>query len=197
MAKDIVSLELKGFDKLKDRLDDEKFRRRLKTNVRKAQKRNALVAEGEIKRKIMAGRDLAANSKITVAIKGSTRPLVDTGGLVASITHAVPKWDVAFIGVLKSRLEATDDGRQYDLLNVAFILHEGASIRVTKKMRNFFALMARRHPGKWFPMKPGTRVIHIPRRPFLEFAVSEKVEKMYVKMWNKAVQDAISGKTTR
>lgn len=197
MARDVLGLKLKGFDKLKTKLDVKKFRKWLKRNVRTAQKRNALFAEGEIKSKIMGEGNYASNSVITIAIKGSSRPLVDTSGLVASITHAVPKWDIAFIGVLKSVAKTSEDGRKYDLLNVAFILHEGATIKVTQKMRNFFAMMARENPGRWFPMNPGTKVIHIPRRPFLEPAESEAMEKIYVRQWNRAIQAALSGRKMR
>lgn len=197
MARQLVNLKLEGFDELQDKLDDKKFRKRLKKNVRIAQKRNALAAEGLIKRAIFEGKEFDANSAITIAIKGSNRPLVDTGGLVASINHAVPKWDIAFIGVLKSRQQTGEDGRKYDLLNVAFIMHEGASIKVTQKMRNFFALMARENPGKWFPIKPGTKVITIPRRPFLEMAVTEGAEKLYRKQWNEAIQASLSNRKMR
>lgn len=190
MAK-LIDLELKGFDELRDRLDDKKFEKRLKREVAKATKRNALVAEAYIKRGINRGARYEPNSVITIAIKGSSRPLVDTGALSASITSRV-KWDVAFIGVLRSTQRKSRDGNSYDLLNVAFVVHEGAAIRVTDKMRRFFALMARENPGRWFPIRPGTKIIRIPGRPFLEAALDDNAVKTYRRNWERAIQRALT-----
>lgn len=194
MAK--FDLVLEGFDEFKDRVDPKKFDKRIRRRVELATKKNALVAEGAIKRAINSGQ-FDRNSVITIAMKGSSRPLVDTGALVASINHDVPKWDVAFIGVLRSRKvprKGKGKARAYDILNVAFVLHEGASIKVTPKMRRFFAAMARENPGQWFPIRKGTSVIQIPRRPFLEAAFEDsRLALKYRRNWEDAVQRALSG----
>lgn len=193
MAK-TIGLKVKGFEELRSKLDHKKFSKLLKRNVRKAQRRNSLAAEGEMKRRIDAGRSLAKNSPITVAIKGSSRPLVDGGDLKASINHLLVRWDLAFIGVLRTKKVSDENGRTHDLLNIAFILHEGATIKVTQRMRNYFRFMARLYPGRWFPLKSSTQVIRIPPRPFLKFATTKKMEKKYTSEWNKAVQAAVSGR---
>lgn len=199
MARQVVGLDLSGFDKLKKKLDG-KFDKRFRKNVKIAQKRNGLIGAGAIKEAIHAGDVFAPNSPVTIGIKGSSRPLFGEAagsGLVASITHIVPKWDLAFIGVIRSRSVTSKDGRKYDLLNVAFIMHEGASVKVTQKMRNFFAVMSREEPGKWFPLNPSTKVISIPGRPFLRIAIAEAVEKLYVRQWNEAIQASLSNRKMR
>ena len=193
MAK-TIGLKVKGFEQLKEKLDHKKFSKLLKRNVRKAQRRNSLAAEGEMKRRIDAGRSLAKNSPVTTAIKGSSRPLVDGGDLKASITHVLARWDLAFIGVLRTKKVTDQNGRVRDLLNVAFVLHEGATIKVTQRMRNYFRFMSRLYPGKWFPIKASTQVIRIPPRPFLKFATTKVMEKKYTREWNKAIQSAVSGR---
>lgn len=199
MAREVIGLKLQGFDKLKRKFDG-KFVKRFRRNVKTAQKRNGLIGAGAIKEAIHAGNVFAPNSPITIGIKGSSKPLFGEAagsGLVAAITQIVPKWDLAFIGVIRSRTATSKDGRRYDLLNVAFIVHEGAAVKVTQKMRNFFALMSREHPGKWFPLNPATKVINIPGRPFLKIAASEAVEKLYVRQWNEAIQASISNRKMR
>lgn len=192
---DIVRITLKNFDKLADRLDPKKFKTRLKKHVKQASKLNGLAAEGEIKRVINAGGTYKANSAITIAIKGSDRPLVDSANLSMSINSRVPRWDVAFVGVLRSRMvQDKQTGRSYDLLNVAFVVHEGAQIKVTPKMRNFFKMMAKQNPGKWFPLRKGTTVITIPPRRFLEAAFDSKPKEIYVKNWIKAIEDALAAR---
>lgn len=186
-----TTLELTGFEELKKALDPRAFERRLRREVKRAMVANAQIAEAEVKKDIYAGATFDPNSQRTIAIKGSSRPLVDNGDLVKSVDGQVVKWDLAVIGVLRSKQVKGEDGKTEDIKNIAVIVHEGAVIRVTDKMRAFFAAMSRKHPGKWFPLDPKTTVIVIPPRPFLESAVKKELRPRMKEHWEDAIRRAL------
>jgi len=194
MAKDI-SLKLTGFDKLQEILEPGAFPRKLRKHVRKATKKNALIAEGEIKSDISAGK-FKPNAPLTAALKGSGKPLVDSGELFASIVSEDRRWDTALVGVLKNVRKRDKAGKFIPgaTIKVASILHSGATIKVTEKMRRYMAAMARKDPKHFRPIKPGTRVIVIPARPFLESAVKDKMVRKYQNNWADAIQKAMTQK---
>jgi len=191
MARD-RGLELIGFEELQDILDPAKFTTRITRHVKRATSKNALVGVGMIKRAIDSGK-FASNKPMTSAIKGSSRPLVDSGQLKLAITKQVKTWYLANIGVIRSKTVTDAQGRSEDVLSIAKVLHEGATIAVTPKMRRYFALMSRKFPDQWFPLKADTTSITIPPRPFLLAAISDKAVLIYQTNWAAAVQKALNG----
>jgi len=71
------------------------------------------------------GQDYAPNSPVTVALKGSSTPLVDRGDLYQGLTYDQPDPYTIRLGVM--RRAVGDKG-----INVAAILHEGATIDVRR-----------------------------------------------------------------
>lgn len=192
-----VNLQLVNFKKLKRRLDSRSFRRRLRRNVRVMGKRIGLLAEAAIIEGLHRGQGgFKANKPSTAAIKGSSRVLVDSGQLAGSVNSKMENWYTVAIGVLKNRSVVDEQtGKQVDVKKIAAILYYGATIRVTAKMRRFFAAMHRQFPDKWKPLSPDTRVIVIPARPYLRLAMQPKMVRQYVKRWNEAIDLTLQGVT--
>lgn len=194
----MLKLELTNFDEFGRLLDPDGFRDRLITNIGRATLRIALDAEREIKEDMTKGK-FKKNSPVTSFLKGSSRPLVNTGELLKAINARVTEWDQAVVGVIKAAAKRDKKGKfvSHDkkLLNVARIVHEGASINVTKKMRMFFFILARENPGQVRPIKSTTKVIVIPPRPFLESAVKNSQVSKYETMWANAINNTFGGVT--
>jgi hypothetical protein len=195
-----ISVELKGFKELQDMLSPTKFTRRLKKHVGNATANIALDAEGAIKDAMAEGKVGPPNAAITVALKGSDRPLFDSGDLSKSINGRAEDWDEAVVGVLKSETITDEEtGKTKDILNIARTVHDGATIDVTDKMRAFFRTMAYKFKSgdtkkPWKPLKDSTKVIVIPPRPFLEIATTQEMIKKYRVKWDEAIQAAMSGR---
>lgn len=190
-----MALKTEGFEELAKLLDPASFQARLINRVGKATERVGLDAEREIKEDI-AGGNFAKNSPITVAMKGSSRPLVDKGDLLKAINSRVLKWDQAVVGVLRSKQKRDSGGRFKkgggdNILNIAAVLHEGATITVTDRMRRYIAALSRETNGQTKPLRASTRVIVIPRRPFLESSIKDSQLLRYKDMWEKAVDEAL------
>ena len=167
-----------------------------------ATRRAGKLAERKARQIIQEGM-LPFNADLTEHIKGSDKPLVDTGtGIFQAITSSVVSDFEVFVGVLRR-------DRFYD---IAESLHEGVTIKVTDRMRGMFAVLwqaseGRRDPGTltgraaelwarrqggWLPLNAGTTVIKIPPRPFLEATFSSPELKKQVKReWDRAVDRAI------
>ena len=107
----------------------------------------------EVKRGIVSGapggQRFTPNSPLTIARKGSSKPLIDKGDLVGSITYQVIDSNNVFIGVKQGK-EA----------NIAAVHEFGCTIRVTPKMRAYLHYQD-------IHLKASTQYIHIPARPFL------------------------------
>jgi len=183
-------MKLEGFDKFAALIHPQKFERRLHKNVGKATRKVGLVAEGKIKESIYSG-EYKQNSAVTVANKGSARPLVDTGQLVRSINSKTVDWMTVDVGVLR-KAQVSSHGNK-DIIDVATILHYGATIKVTQKMRNYFAAKSREEPDKWRPIRSSTRFIVIPPRPFLNAAVTRGQQFIYKEIWDLAVEATFAG----
>jgi hypothetical protein len=196
-----AKLELVGFKKLKNILDPKKFERRAKKHIGQATLKNGLIAEGKIKEGINKGKVPGkgkTNADLTIAIKGSDRPLVDSGELVKSINSEVQSWKLVFIGVNRNRTVTDENGKKRGILTIAQTLHDGAEVKVTAKMRRFFFWMAfdKESPfrGVVKPLKATTKKIIIPPRPFLHLALTDRLVKRYTNNWNKAVRKVMQGK---
>ena len=92
-------------------------------------------------RKAIQGAGYAGNSPMTVAMKGSSKPLVDDGDLMGALTWAQDRVDpmVVWLGLKRYAKEA----------NIGRILHDGATVKVTPGMRRLlFARLTKLAKGK-------------------------------------------------
>lgn len=128
MSGDLLAVKLiggwEGFDEL---LNSDKFYRRLTRNINRANKKIGRRFVRDARRKIRA-KAYTQNSALTVILKGSSKPLVDKGNLFQSISFDQPNPWVVRVGVIKSQAGGK-------MVNLAAILHEGATIDVGKHPR--------------------------------------------------------------
>ncbi len=120
------------------------------------------------------GKAFAPNSPATIMLKGSSKPLIDKGDLLGSVTYEVlDNGNGVFIGV-KSGKEA----------NIAAVHEFGCTIGVTPKMRAYL-----HHIG--IHLRGSTQYIHIPARPFLSpIFQSEEFLSMVKDIYIKALTGA-------
>ena len=139
--------------------------------MRQAAARVGNYGASEVKKGIVSGspggKTFKPNSPLTIARKGSSKPLIDKGDLVGSITYQIIDSDNVFIGVKKGK-EA----------NIAAVHEFGCTIKVTPKMRAYL-----HHQG--VHLKPSTQMIYIPARPFLRPVLDSsdfraKVAEIYI-----------------
>ncbi len=166
--------QVTGMAEWADATDATAFGKRLGRNIRRATKLNALAAVKTMREVIQSG-DFKANAPLTVALKGSSKPLVASGDMFQSVTtEELSGKDEIFVGVLRS-------ADQYDVVD---IVHNGATIPVTPAMRWMFMLLAKasdtgdasKLEGRaaelygqfqgWKPLATSTTAIYIPARPF-------------------------------
>jgi hypothetical protein len=196
-----ADLKIVGFDKLQKMLDPATIEDRLKDKIKIATETVGIVASDAVKEGIYGTggfRQYLDNRPMTVALKGSDRPLVDNGDLAQSITYDVEDWDRVIVGVLRDKIVKEDDGETESIKSIAGILHAGVTIKVTDKMRGYFAYKHKQYlEGKekrpWMPLKPSTKTMVVKPRPFMRVATLKKMQAEYQKIWSKAVQKAITG----
>lgn len=144
------------------------------------------------------------NTALTIAIKRSTKPLIDFADLFKAITAKKMAWDLVFGGVFRTS----------ENFNIAVVLHNGKSIPVTAKMRGLFLVLAQASRAaaqggvapqltgraaelfarfqNWLPLRPETRLIKIPARPFARQAIDDPgVQRMAIELWSQGVQRAL------
>lgn len=116
---------------------------RIALAVRKATIKNAMLLVREIKRGIRdqapGGQKFIPLAQVTIARKGSSKALIDTGFLLNSITQKIMA-DQAFVGLLRETVNK--DGE--NMVNIGAVMEFGATIN-----------------------HPSGAVIVIPPRPFL------------------------------
>jgi hypothetical protein len=208
-AKQTITVELTGgWKKLKVMLSAAQFEKALKTNLKRATTLNAQFVRREVRKRIQGG-GYTPNAALTVAIKGSTKALVDHADLMNAVTTVVVDEKTAFIGVQKQA--KTKDGD--DLVNIAAVVHEGVTIPVTEPMRALFQLVyeatrrqdptrltgraleiydqVSKHGGQFYPLKADTVAIVIPGRPFIRDVIEDAAVLTQVRTnWEAAVQAA-------
>jgi hypothetical protein len=192
-----AALKTVGFKEFDAMLKPRSFEARLKKQVKKSMELIGLVAADAITSGIDArqpppGMDSPGeypNRPRTIAMKKNNTPLVGEApaSLRASIDHEVVRWDEVIVGVLRRRTERGGDGKPDDVINIAAIVHEGATIAVTPKMRVYMASIG-------FPIDPSTTKIRIPGRPFLRSALKRDLMEEYKKIWGDATQAALAGR---
>lgn len=114
---------------------------------------------------IESGRQEWADlNEVTAQMKGSNKTLVDSGSFVNAMTtwKEGKRW---FAGLP----EGAKGDKGQDLTLVGLVHERGATVPVTDGVRTFFA-------GKGFPLKPETRFLVVPPRPWFEPATKELAE---------------------
>lgn len=139
---------------------------RLASAIRRATLKNALILVREIQKGIKnqapGGEPFVKLAESTIARKGSSKALIDTGFLLNSITSKI-MGDKAFVGLLKTAVNA--DGE--NMVNIGAIMEYGATIN-----------------------HPNGAVIIIPPRPFLH-PVMEKYRQQIVNNYRSAIKSVI------
>lgn len=183
---------------MKKALNPKLFTAASRKHIRRANKINGLLAERSIRQVINKG-DFKPNAQLTAEIKGSTRPLIDTGDMRAAVTSKTVDDFTVFAGVLRTN----------ENYNVAVTVHEGTEIEVTPKMRTMFwalwlksrfrpdLVLSGRAAELWDRFKGPWRrltgdVIVIPSRPFIRYGFADpELHRLTQRNWERAIQAAI------
>lgn len=199
-----------GWGQFRRSIDPKKFNARQRAFILRATTMNAMDVRSSMKRKIRSGVE-PGNADLTALIKGSTKALADQGDLFQMCTIKVIDWKTAFVGWLKQARSSAGT----PMVNVVATLHEGATIRVTRKMRAMFwylwlvsqgrmdssKLTGRaqeiwdRIGGKKRVIKPlneSTSAIRIPGRPFIREVFDDTtVKARIINRWVRAIDSAL------
>lgn len=196
-----TEFKVKGLKRWRIALDARGFDAAARKNLRVATALNGKIAEALVRKTIQGGGSgkYPRNARLTKDIKGSQKPLVDSGLLFQSVTSHVQDDYTVFVGVLRTSGE----------YNVAVVVHEGVEEKVTPAMRGMFfmlwrasegaidaskltgraaALFARKSKG-WAPLAEDTQAIVIPGRPFFKVAFANtQMIKQARDNWKKALE---------
>lgn len=197
----------KEWNQIRKILDPRQFTATLQREVGRATGVNAALVAREIRSEIKATVP-PANEALTMAIKGSSKPLVDKGTLWQAITFQKLTWNEAVAGLIRGRRRVDDSA-----IDLAKGLHDGVTMKVTDKMRGLFQVLANassiddgskltgrakelwdRSAGRvqWKPLNPETTVIVIKSRPFILRAIGRKALVAKVQAnWAAAVQRSL------
>lgn len=133
-------------------------------------------------RKDIREKHFKKNAILTELLKGSSMPLVDEADLLNSISaRHKSAWEF-HVGVIREDKAGN---------SIAFILHEGATRKVTPELRKFFRAQAAVTRGLVKPLRASTQEIRIPARPFLKYSFvddSEPVKVMVEWAWGDAIK---------
>jgi len=112
-----------------DGLSPKTLMRGMQKHLKKGTTKNAIAIKRQVRQEIKKGIP-PRNAELTRALKGGGKPIVGTPGadLFNAINYNVASWDKALIGVLR-----TDEN-----YNVGNVVHNGETIKVTKKIRAMF-----------------------------------------------------------
>jgi hypothetical protein len=191
MIKVKITLD-KEWQRLAASLDPVRFHRSLEVEVDRATRRNCRLAQEHMVNGIATGDFTRSNAGLTVAMKGSSLPLVDVGELKENIEIVNESWDRGYVGVISKTIKDRRffSRRKTTILEVARIVHNGAVVTVTQEMRNFFSWLHSIRP-EIKPLKVSTKTIVIPKRPFLQTAFKKPMIEEYMKNYGEAVRRAI------
>jgi phage gpG-like protein len=153
------------WDKVRKHLDGS-LGARLTVAIRNATIRNAMLLVREIQRGVKSqspgGQQFVELAESTIAQKGSSKALIDTGFLLNSITQKIIN-DRAFVGLLRTSVR----GNGKSVANIGAIMEYGATIQ---------------HPN-------GATII-IPPRPFLH-PVMLKYRDVVLQNYHNAISSVI------
>ena len=185
-----------GWKKYNNATDRKRFVRKFARHRKRALDQ---VARTIIKQAIDRG-SFAPNAPLTKAIKGKSTPLDDTGNNLneAFRTIMVRGGKELFVGIPTT----------HAFYKTAVRLHEGETLKVTKKMREMFVLLwlasngeigsdqltgraaelFKRKSDGWLPLRDSTTAIRIPARPFIAEAFgSDQTRQAALAMFTAAV----------
>jgi len=218
-----MAIEMKfdsGWKQFKNKTDAKKFEAAVSSALSKATTINALFMRRQVRAAISKGGVYEANRPLTVAIKKSTKPLVEAmkgGGntLFSAINYRMTDKATAFVGVMRQGTTATSQGLLH--VNVAEMLHEGYVITVTPKMRGLFSsvymlqhglmkeedaspralfLARKSKKGSIKPIGINVKAMVVPPRPFIRIPFEDPNNVAKVKAnWTKALE-YVAGKKT-
>jgi hypothetical protein len=192
----------KGWKKVSHLLDPKKGGKRIQASVDRMTQVNGRLLAREMRARISRGA-YGENAELTAMIKGSRKALKGTPAALTFKAIAYTRVDqrTGFVGVL----------RRNESFDVARVVHEGATIPVTRRMRNLFRLLWMRSmsgrvltghmPVKlrgraleiwdeatkktqdpnFFPLKPDTTAIVLPPRKFVQEVVEDPVLRLKMK----------------
>jgi hypothetical protein len=200
---------------MKHALNAGRLKEAVRVEIGNATDKAALFVRGRIRKRIQDGTTYSANAQLTMMLKHTTKPLVGAGAdLFNSVTTKKIDWRSAFVGVLRG---TSVNG--VDMVNIGEIVHEGASIKVTDKMRGMFLALAMVGRGQMpasnlqpraaelakqlgdnikqiRPLKLTTRVIIIPPRHFISSVFNDpNVVKRCQSIWKSAATKALKGES--
>lgn len=156
------------------------FDRRLQKNCSVALMRAGVLLEGMIKDRIISGRDMAKLHGFTVEQKGSSKPLIDDGDLLGSVGHRFVEKNAVFVGAHRKAADGTDVAELHER-------EKGTRIKVTPKMRAYLH-------ARGFHLKPETKVLFIPGRPYIKPAFRDFKAKGHMKgLFGKAITKTLKG----
>jgi hypothetical protein len=206
MNKNITSYNVNGLLQWRNIVSGQKFNKRLKQKLRTATKKNGKLAL-ELIRNQIASDSFKKNADLTIAIKGSSEPLIDTGKMLKELRVKEIEPGTVFVGIPKSSPS----------YKVSVIVHEGAVVPVTPSMRFMFMLLYAASHGSlnpdeltgraaelfarsqdFYPISAEVNAIIIPGRPFIRMAFEDwSFIDECKKNWAKAVGEAMSPRQGR
>lgn len=159
------------------------FTKEMERNVNIATKQNLLFVKKEITNGILK-RKYERNAEITEMLKGQNFPLVDTSEMIQSLETKQKNAFGGEVGYLRNK--KTSHGG--DFFKVLTVIHDGAVIKITPKMRRFiFAKLSEKGLISTLPPKKSTGFIRIKGRPFLEEPLKDKkLNDSIIKRWEDA-----------
>lgn len=181
-----VDIKLTGqWAGLEKTLGTGRIAKRLRREVGRATKRNGEIAARAIRKAVRSAtaEGAAPLADLTISIKGSRRPLIESWGLHNSITSRQLSWGHGIAGVLRG--DASEEH-----VRRADAMHSTTIIKVTAAMRwMFFALhlvsIGARDPSRltgraaelwaksatkeFYPLAATTTWITLPARPFVKW----------------------------
>lgn len=157
-----------------------RFDERLRKNARQALTRAGVELAGMVKDRILDGQDMKPLHGFTVERKGSSKPLIDDGDLLGSVDFAFLDELSVIVGAKRRAEDGTDVAGVHER-------EDGTRVRVTPKMRAFLH-------ARGFHLKPETKELFIPGRPFLrpaalDYAASGKPRELGLAVIEKTVEE--------
>jgi hypothetical protein len=158
-----------------------KYDQRIKKNCTVALLEAGLKLESIIKNRILNSKGMSPLHGFTIEQKGSSKPLIDEGDLLGSVGLRFLKEDTVFVGVHRKAPDGTDIAAIHER-------EEGTRIKVTPRMRAYLH-------ARGFHLKPETKELFIPGRPFIKPSYEDfKEKKIAKKLFSKAVEKTLRGK---
>lgn len=183
MAGFSADLKLEGFKELERGLNPHKLMAKLRPLFRKQNKKMGLILKRKLVQEIKNAKGFAANAYATAQFKGSSNPLVAHGTLRMNCGNRLEGSFGFIVGTTRRNRKGVD---------IAAVLHEGAKIKVTPKMRNVWLALCTKTEMRVKPLRASTTHIIIPARPYLKKALidDESVGRMVVLGWKEAMREA-------